>query len=197
MFWDFNSLYGWAMSQNLPVDGFELRKDRFTINEEFMLEYDVDSDIGYILEVDVKYPKEVHELHNDFPFLPEKMKIGKCDKLMCNMFGKKNYVIHMNVLKQVLDYGLTLKKVHMIIEFNQEAWLNLYIGVNKKLRAKAKNDFQKDFFKQMNNSVSGKSTENVRKCRDIKLMTTDRRRIHIVSQPSYNTIKCFLEKLQQ
>ena len=82
----------------------------------------------------------------------------------------------------------------MVVEFNQEAWLKLYIDMNKELRTKAKNNFEKDF-ELMNNSVSGKTMENVRKCKNIKLVTNGRRRSHLVSEPGYHTIKCFLEKL--
>ena len=93
------------------------------------------------------------------------MKINKCNKLLCNLYDKKNYVVHITSLKQALNHGLILKKVNRVIQFNQEAWLKEYIDMNTELRKKAKNDFEKDFFKLMNNSVFGKTTENVRKHR--------------------------------
>ena len=148
--------------------------------EEFIKNYDEDSDKGYILEVDVKYPKNLHGLHEDLPFLPERMKIGKGKKLACNLYDKKNYVVHIRSLKQALNHGLILKKVHRVIQFYQEAWLKPYIDINTELRKKAKNDFEKDFFKLMNNAVFGKTMENVRKHRDIKLQTTDKRRNRLV-----------------
>ena len=100
------------------------------------------------------------------------MVINKTKKLVCNLHNKKNYVAHINVLKQALDHGLKLRKVHRVIEFDQEAWLKKYIDFNTDLRMKATNDF----FKLMNNAVFGKTMENVRKHRDIKLVRTDKKR---------------------
>ena len=164
-------------------------------NKEFIKNYDEDSDKGYILEVDVKYPKNLHGLHRDLPFLPERMKIGKCKKLVCNLYNKKIYVVHIRSLKQSLNHGLILKKVHRVIQFNQETWLKPYIDMNTNLRKQAKNDFEKDFYKLMNNAVFGKTMENIRKHRDIKLVTTHKRRNQLVSEPNYHTTKCFSEKL--
>ena len=123
------------------------------------------------------------------------MKINKCTKLVCNLYDKKNYVVHIRSLKQALNHGLILKKVHRVIQFNQEAWLKPYIDMNTELRKKAKNDFEKDFFKLMNNAVFGKTMENVRKHRDIKLVTTDKRRNKLVSEPNYHAMKCFSKNL--
>ena len=128
-------------------------------NEDFIKNYDEDSDKGYILEVDVKYPKNLHDLHSDLPFLPEGMKINKCSKLLCNLYDKNN-VVHIKSLNQTLDHRLILKKVHRVIHFNQKAWLKEYIDMNTELRKQAKNDFEKDVFKLMNNSVFGKAMEN-------------------------------------
>ena len=140
------------------------------------------SDKGYILEVDVDCPSKLHKLHSDMPFLPERMKINKTQKLVCNLHDKKN-TLCISWLKQALDHGLKLKKVHRVIEFNQEAWLKKYININTELRKKASNDFEKDFFKLMNNAVFGKTMENVRKHRDIKLVKTDCKRKKLVSEP--------------
>ena len=104
------------------------------------------------------------------------MKITKCSELVCNCYDKKECVVHISALKQALNHGLLLKKALRVIQFNQEAWLALYIEMNTKLRTEAKNDFEKNFFKLMNNSVFGKTMENVRKHRDIKLVITDKRR---------------------
>ena len=108
---------------------------------------------------------------------------------------KKNYVVHIRSLKQALNHGLILRKVHRVIRFNQEAWLKSYIDMNTELRKKAKNDFEEDFFKLMNNAVFGKTMENVGKHRDIKFVTTDKRRNRLVSEPNYHTTKWFSEKL--
>ena len=113
---DANNLYGFAMIQPLPVDGFDWVKNLSKIDEDFIKNYDEDSDKGYILEVDVKYPKNLHDLHSDLPFLLERMKIDKCSKLVCNLYDKKNYVVHIRSLKQALNHGLILKKVHRVIK---------------------------------------------------------------------------------
>ena len=144
-------------------------------NEEFIKNYDEDSNKGYIFETDVEYPKNLHDLHSDLPFLPERMKINKCNKLLCNLYDKNNYVVHIRSLQQALDHGLILKKVHRVIQFNQEAWLKEYIDMKTELRKQAKNDFEEDLFKLINNSVFGKTMENTRKHRDIKLVTTNKR----------------------
>ena len=196
---DANNLYGWPMSKKLPVNGFKWIDNNETaglvINEDFIKNYDENNDKGYIFEVDVKYPKRLHDLHSDLPFLSERMEINKCKKLVCNLYDKKKYVVHINSLKQALNHELKLKKIHRIIEFNQEAWLKPYIDMNTELRKLAKNDFEKDFFKLMNNSVFGKTMENIRKHRDIKLVTTDKKRSKLVSEPNYHTINLISEDL--
>ena len=123
------------------------------------------------------------------------MEINKCKKLVCNLYNKKKYVVHINSLKQALNHGLKLKKIHRIIEFNQEAWLKPYIDMNTKLRKLAKNDFEKDLFKLMNNSVFGKTMENIRKRREIKLVTTVKKRSKLVSEPNCYTINLISEDL--
>ena len=165
------------------------------INEDFIKNYNENNDKGYILEVDVKYPKRLHELHSDLPFLSERMEVNKCKKLVCNLFNKKKYVAHINALKQALTHGLKLKNIHRIIEFNQEAWLKPYIDMNTELRKEAKNDFEKYLFKLMNNSVFGKTMENIRKHRDIKIVTTDKKRSKLVSEANYHTINLISEDL--
>ena len=151
---DANNLYGWAMSKKLPVNGFKwIETAEPVINEDFIKKYDENNDKGYIFEVDVKYPKRLHELQSDLPFLHERMETNKCKKLVCNLYNKKKYVAHINTLKQALNHGLKFKKIHRVIEFNQEAWLKPYIDKNTELRKLAKNDFEKDLLKLMNNSV--------------------------------------------
>ena len=185
------------MSNKFPVNGFKwLDSDKINeINEDFIKNYDENNDKGYIFEVDVKYPKRLHELHSDLPFLLERMEINKCKKLVCNLFNKKKYVTHIILLKQALNHGMKLKKIHRIIEFNHEAWLKPYIDMNTELRKAAKIDFEKDLFKLMNNSVFGKTMENIRKHRDIKLVTTDKKRSKLVSEPNYLTVNLILENL--
>ena len=185
---DANNLYGWAMSQKLPVYNFKWVEDTSRINEEFIKNYNENNKKGYIFEVDVKYPKKLHDSHSDLPFLPKRMKIDKCKKLVCNLHNKKKYVVHIKSLKQALNHGLKLKKIHRIIEFNQKAWPKPYIDMNTELRKLDKEDFEKDLFKLMNDAVFGKTMENIRKHRDIKLVTTDKKRNKLVSEPNYHTM---------
>ena len=177
---DANNLYGWAMSKKLPVNGFKWINNNETAehvtNEDFIKNYNENDNKGHIFEVDVKYPKRLHKLHSDLPFLSEQMEINKCKKLVCNLFNKKKF-----------------KKIHRVTEFNQEAWLKPYIDMNTELRKAAKIDFEKDLFKLMNNSVFGKTIENIRKRRDIKLVTTDKKRSKLVSEPNYHTINLISE----
>ena len=192
---DANNLYGAAMSKKLPIKGFKWLDDIERIDEEFIKEYNEISDKGYVIEADVDYPQELHDLHSEKPFLPERMVINKTKKLVCNLHNKKNYVAHINVLKQALSHGLKLRKVHRIIEFEQAELLNKYIVFNTDLRTKATNEFEKDFFKLMNNAVFGKTMENVRKHRNIKLVRTDYKRNKLVSEPNYHTMKLISDNL--
>ena len=191
---DANNLYGWAMSKKLPTNRFKWI-DNNEINEHFIKNYNENDTKGYISEVDVEYPKRLHELHSNLPFLSERMEVNKCKKLVCNLFNKKKYVAHINTLKQTLNHVLKLEKIHRVLEFNQEAWLKPYIDMNTELRKEAKNDFEKDLFKLMNNSVFGKTIENIRKHRDIKLVKTDKKRSKLVSEPNYHTINLISEDL--
>ena len=129
---------------------------------------------GYLLEVDVEHPKELHENHNELPFLVEKMKIGRKEKLAPNLKDRKGYVVHIKALNQALKHGLKLRKVHRVIEFQQSRWMKAYIMLNTRLRKDAKNEFEKDFFKLMNNSVFGKTMENIRNHKDMKLVTSNK-----------------------
>ena len=133
-YWDVNNIYGWAMSQNLPVNNFEWIKDTSSLNEDFIKICNKESDEGYLLEVGVQYPEKLYELYNNLPFLPERMKLGNMEKLVANLHDKTENVIHIRNLKQALNHGLVLKKVHRLINFNQKAWLKPYIDMNTELR---------------------------------------------------------------
>ena len=111
-YWHVNNLYGSAMSQKLPVNKFEWIEETSQANEDFIKNYYEESDEGHFLEVDVQYLEKLHGLHNDLPFLPERKKIKKVEKLVTNLYDKNEYVIHIRNLKQALDHGLILKKVH-------------------------------------------------------------------------------------
>ena len=186
---DANNLYGKAMTEKLSGRGFRWMDDISRMDEDFVRGYDKNDNKGYILEVGVDYSNELQNLHSGLLFLPERMVINNTKKLVCNLDDKNNYVVHINVLKQALDHGLKLRKVNRVIEFDQEAWLKEYIDVNIELRKKASNDFEKDFFKLMNNAVLGKTMENVRKHGDIKLVKTDKKGNKLVSEPNYHTMK--------
>ena len=115
---DVKNLHEEAMSQKLPVDSFKWETNILKFHENLIKSYGEDSDKGYILEVDVKYPKELHDFHNDFPFLAKRMKIDNCKKLVCNLYHKEKCIIHIRALKKALNHGLILKKIHRVIEFN-------------------------------------------------------------------------------
>ena len=150
---------------------------------------------GYLLEVDVKYPKELHNSHNDLPFMCECMKINGVKKLIPNLFDKKRYVIHIGALDQALKHGSVLEKIHRAIEFKQSAWMKEYIDFNTKLRTAAKNGFEKEFYKLMNNSVFGKTMENIRKHRNIKLVTNREVYLKAVMKPNFKSGILFGENL--
>ena len=140
---------------------------------------------GYLLELDVKYPKGLQENHNELPFLVEKMKIKRVEKLVGNLKRKKKYVVHIKTLDQALKHGLKFKKVQRVIKFQQSRWMKAYIMLNTRLRKEAKNEFEKDFFKLMNNSVFGKTMENIRNHKDMKLVTSDKKYLKYVMKPTF------------
>ena len=193
MYLDANNLYGWAMSQKLPVNGFTWVEKLSRFNERFIKNYNENSDIGYFLEVDIDYPKELFNLHKDLPFLPERKKVNKVEKLICSVEDKEKYVVHIRALKQALNHGLIIKKVHIVIKFNQRAWLRPCIGMNTKYRIEAKNKFERNFFKIMINSVFGKTIEHLRKHKYIKLVATDENTSKLISESNYHTTKRFSE----
>ena len=144
-----NNLYGLAIVENLPTHRFLWKKiEDFT--PEKIDELAKKDKQGYILEVDVEYSKELNENHNELPFLTERMKIGREEKLVPNLKDKKRYVVHIKALDQALKHGLKLKKVHRVIEFQQSRWMKFYVIMNTRLRKDAKNEFERDFFKLMN-----------------------------------------------
>ena len=151
--------------------------------------------VGFVLEVDVKYPRELHDLHNDLPFMCEKIRVkgpavagaspSGVEKLVPNLHDKKKYVIHVKALKQALDHGLVLERIHRVIQFKQSAWMKGYIDFNTRLRTVAKYDFEKDFYKLRNNSVFGKTIENIRRHRDIKLLNNKEDHLKQVMKPNF------------
>ena len=143
----------------------------------------------------VSYPKELHNPHNDLPFMCERMEINGVEKLVPNLRDKKNDVIHIKALDQALQHGLRSDRIHQAIEFNQSPWLKTYIDFNTQLGTAATNDFEKDFFKLMNNLVFGKTMENIRKHRNIKLVMTEEKYLHRVMKPNFKSGVLFGENL--
>ena len=184
---DANNLYGWAMSQPLPTGEFrwiELGdRNSKTIVEELVEK----RDHGYLLEVDVAYPRELHDSHNDLPFMCDRMKINGVEELVPNLYYKKKYVVHIKASEQAINHGLVLERIHRCIEFKQSAWMKEYIDFNTRLRTAAKNNFEKDFYKLMNNSVFGKTMENIRKHRNIKLVNNKEEYLKNVMKPNFKS----------
>ena len=194
MYLDANNLYGWAMSQYLPTGGFKWMKQDH-IDKLDLGKYKEDSKKGLILEVDLEYPKELHDLHNDYPLGPEKVKVtedmlsdyckkiaekygisvGLVSKLIPTLGNKEKYVLHYRNLKLYMNLGLKVTKVHRVLKYDQSPWLKQYFDFNTEKRKNAKNAFEKDFFKLMNNSVFGKTMENIRKRVDVRLVTDEKK----------------------
>ena len=209
---DANNLYGWAMIQKLPTGDFRWIPSPEYINLD---SYDENSAKGLILEVDLEYPPELHRLHNDYPLAPEKMvvreemlsdycrriqvreriKTGQVEKLVPNLRDKERYVLHYRNLQLYLSLGLKLKKIHRALQFSQSNWLAEYIDFNTLKRVKAKNAFEKDFFKLANNSVFGKTMENKRKRCNIQLVANPDRMLRLAARPTYVSHKIFHENL--
>ena len=214
MYLDANNLYGWAMSQYLPTGGFKWMTQKQIDNID-LAKYKEDSKNGLILEVDLKYPQDLHNFHNDYPLAPEKVKVtdsmlsnyskriadkynistGIVYKLIPTLSNKEKYVLHYRNLQLYIDLGLKVSKVHRVLEFNQSPWLKQYIAFNTEKRKNAKNAFEKEFFKLMNNSVFGKTMENIRKRVDVRLVTDEKKLLKLTSKPTYVSCKIFNENL--
>ena len=183
---DANNLYGWAMSKPLPTHGFKWMKDS---------ELNIWEKTPCILEVDLEYPKELHDLHNDYPLAPEQIKVNKTKKLTPNLWDKKNYVIHYENLKQCLNLGLKITNIHRGLKFKESRWLKKYIDINTDLRTKAINEFEKEQFKLMNNSVFGKTMENIRNRVDIKLVNDKNKAERLAAKPNFKHCNIFSKDL--
>ncbi|XP_057294619.1 uncharacterized protein LOC130623147 [Hydractinia symbiolongicarpus] len=177
-----NNLYGWAMRQDLPTHGFKWLSNVETFTEKRIEKLVADNKHGCILEVDIDYPKNLHDKHNELPFSPERKVVHGVEKLIPNLEHKRKYMVHIGPLHQSLKHGLELKKVHRVFQFNQKPWLRHYIDHNTRLRTAAKNQFEKDFYKLMNLSVFGKTMENIRNHRNIKLVTNEAAYTKLVMQ---------------
>ena len=158
LYLDMNNLYGWAMSQYFPYEGFQWLKNA---NEFDVMSINEKSPIGYFLKVDLKYLDELHELHNDYPLAPEKLavssdmlskyckkiadkyeiKVGDVKKLIPNLGNKTNYVVHYRNLQLHLSLGVKLTKIHKVLKFKQSDWMKKYIDFNTGKRTNAANSF--------------------------------------------------------
>ena len=185
---DANNLYGWAMSQKLPTHGFKW----IDVNKFKVIKL-LDTNQGYIFEVDLVYPETLWESHNDYPLAPEKL--NGIEKLICSFIPKRHYVVHYKNLKQYLEEGMILKKVHRGIKFYQSPWMEPYIRKNTDLRKTASNAFEKDFFKLMNNSVFGKTIENTRKRQNVILVDNKAFANKLSSKPNFERVRIFDENL--
>ena len=189
---DANNLYGWAMSKPLPVGGFEWMSEKELENWERFVD---EEGIGCILEVDLEYPAELHDFHNDFPLAPEKMILGKVEKLTQNLRDKEKMVLHGKNLQLYLSLGMKLKLIRRGLKFQEKDFMKNYIDKNTFLRSQAKNDFEKALFKLMNNSVFGKTMENVRNRVSIELVKDAERAAKLVNKPNFEELKIFDEFL--
>jgi len=189
---DASNLYGWAMSQPLPVRNFNWMSEAQLENWK---EFSDQDGKGCILEVDLEYPKELHDLHNDYPLAPERLMVNKVEKLIPNLNNTKRYVLHYHNLTQCREMKLKITKIHQGISFCEAAWMKPYIDLNTRLRAKAQNEFEKDFLKLMNNSVFGKTMENIRNRVDVCLRTNEKSAVKLVPKPNYERATIFDQNL--
>jgi len=197
MYFDINNLYGWAMCQPLPYAEFQWVEDVSNFDVSAIT---VDSPIGYILEVDLEYPQHLHDEHIDLPFCPTRDKPpGKReDKLLATLYDKKRYVTHYRNLQQCMRHGLRVITIHRILQFAQSTWLRKYIELNTQFRTHAKNEFEKNLYKLMNNAVFGKTMENVRNHVDVKLLTKWEGRYGaetMIAKPNFHSRSIFSENL--
>ena len=198
---DKNNLYGWSMSEYLPYEEFKWLEnvDEFDVNS-----VNEKSEIGYFLKVDLEYPDQLHELHNEYLLAPEKLaissdmlskfckeiadeydiKVGDVKKLIPNLRNKTKYVLHYRNLQLYLSLGMKLIKIHRVLKFKQSDWMKKYIDFNTEKRKNATNDFEKDFFKLMINSVYGKTMENLRKRINLRFVNNEKDFLKYTSRPA-------------
>lgn len=193
-YFDANNLYGWAMSQPLPYDDFTFIEIPFNEVLHFILFYDMDvAEYGYILTVDMEYPQREYDLHNELPFLPERIN----DKLCLSLYNKRMYTAHILNIKQAIEEGLVLEKVYKIIRYRQSKWLEKYISLNTELRKNSTSDSDKNFYKLMNNAVFGKTMQNpLKECKYIPVgINDDKERVKMEKKISYKSQEQWTDNL--
>ena len=212
---DANNLYGLAMSQYLPLSDFEWVDLDELVKIDWLAQDDEQAK-GYIVKVDMEYPAELHDLHNDYPLAPQRIQVradwlsnkmleiranykiprGESNsKLIPNLMDKFDYVIHYRNLKFYLQHGLVLRKVQAAIRFTQAPWLAPYILLNQEARAKAISDFESDFYKLMNNAMFGKTCENQKKRTNIRLVQSFQKLLELIAKPNFRDVRIFSEDL--
>ena len=217
LYLDANNLYGWAMSQALPTGGFQWVEDcELEKLAENIIDKKEDDPVGHILEVDLEYPTELHKAHNAYPLAPERMVVKQewmseyqhdllgvaslsteVEKLVPNLRNKERYVLHYRNLQLYLSLGMRLKKIHRALQFHQSPWMGPFIRMNTELRKNATGDFEKDLYKLMNNSVFGKTMENLRRRVDVKLVRAheeDKLR-RLIASPAFARANIFYDDL--
>jgi hypothetical protein len=212
---DANSLYAGAMKEPMPYGGFKwlTSQETDTFNIENIPD---DNPEGYVLMVDLKYPKELHDLHDDYPLAVEQLNIPsedlsplskkilktdnlyrskKSKKLIPNLFDKKNYIAHYRILKIYIKYGLKITKIHKILQFKQKRWLESYVDFNIEQRKKAQNDFEKDYWKLLNNSVFGNFLESIRKRKEYKFVIDPVKLEKLTGKPTFRSSRILYRDL--
>ena len=207
-FFDVTSLYAGTMQKMMPIGNY---KWNTALTLQQILDTPADADVGFFVEVDLLYPKELHDTHNGLPLAPEKRQImpqwlsayaksfglkpNKVPKLIETLFDKKNYVCHYENLKFYVKHGLVVEKLHRVCEFNQSKWLGVYIEKNTIMRKQAENDFEKNFFKLMSNACFGKTMENLRKRSKIAFVGNVQQAESMIQKPSFKSFNIVNENL--
>ena len=212
LYLDANNLYGKAMSERLPIGDYQW-DDVLTVEQ--LMAFPVEGERGLFVECDLEYPEHLHDLHNDYPMAVEKMLVrdgmlspfavalgqstgrtsDKVEKLVPSLQNKMNYVCHIKNFQYYVKSGLVPTKIHKILSFKQQAWLKEYIDYNTDKRSKASSEFEKAFYKLMNNSVFGKTMENVMNRINVDLVTDPKRAVKVSNDPRYQTHIMFDENL--
>ena len=207
---DANNLYGWALSQFMPTGQFRWLSNDEIRNIPAILADDAED--GFIFEVDLEYPHELHKLHNSYPLAPERLTINESMlspfqkehfpgfkdgqvKLTPNLMNKTNYVVHYRNLKYYLEKGMKLTKIHRVLTFKQEPWIKKFIDFNTSHRAMAKSQFEKDYYKLINNSFFGKCLENLRNRVNVEVITDRNVALKRVAKPNFERSHIIREDL--
>ncbi|XP_056645117.1 uncharacterized protein LOC130450634 [Diorhabda sublineata] len=197
LYLDVNNLYGWAMTEALPYGHFKWLENFDNFN---VMEIADDAEEGFILQVDLEYPKRLHDLHRDIPFCPEHRipPVSKLPKLMTTLFDKKEYILHYRNLKQALEHGFVLKKIHKVLQFKQFKWLKPYIDLNTCLRAAATNNFKRNQLKLANNAIYAKTLEDIKRHRVVSIVNRYEGRYgvkNLISSPRFQSRTIFDDNL--